>query len=169
MNLSPETLARIEKTIPQYPEKRSAVMMLLHHIQDEKGYISNEAAEWIAAKLDMEPINVLSVVTFFPYYRQEDQKIGKVHVRVCRTLSCAMRGAYKVADELSKKYNCELGHSTEDGNVTLEYGECLAACGTGPVVLVDEDLYENLEATKLEGLIGEIDKRIAAEPKGAKA
>lgn len=169
MTLSPETLAKIEKTIPKYPEKRSAVMMLLHHIQDEKGYISNEAAEWIADKLDMEPINVMSVVTFFPYYRLKHEKIGKVHVRVCRTLSCAMRGAYKVVDELEKKYNCKVGHSTEDGNVTLEYGECLAACGTGPVVLVGEDLYENIEAAKIEGLISEIDRRVAAEPEGAEA
>ncbi len=167
MNLSAETIDRIESTIPKYPEKRSAVMMLLHYIQDEKGYLSNEAIEWVAEKLDMQPINVLSVVTFFPYYRQEDQKIGKVHVRVCRTLSCAMRGAYKVGDELSKKFGCKIGHSTDDGNVTLEYAECLAACGTGPVVLVDEDLYENIESSKLDGLIGEIEKRVAAPEKAS--
>ena len=145
MNLSQETLEKIDKTIPKYPVKRSAVMMLLHFIQSEQGYISNEAVEWVAEKLELQPINVLEVVTFFPYYRQK--KLGKVHVRVCRTLSCALMGAYKLGDDLEKALDCKMGHTKEDGSVTLEYGECLAACGTGPVVLVDEDLYENLSKT----------------------
>jgi len=98
MNLKPETLERIEKTLPQYPEKQSAVMPSPHHVQKEHGYISNEAIEWIAKRLEMQPINVLSVLTFCPYFRQEDQKRGKVHVRVCRTVSCALMGAYKVGD-----------------------------------------------------------------------
>lgn len=163
MNLKPETLELIEKTVPRYPEKQSAVMPLLHHVQKERGYISNEAIEWIAERLEMQPINVLSVLTFFPYFRQEDQKIGKVHVRVCRTLSCALMGAYKVGDELEKKFGCKMGSSTEDGSVTLEYAECLASCGSGPVVLVDDDLYENLKTTELDGLVEEIEKRASKE------
>ncbi|MCZ6672208.1 MAG: NADH-quinone oxidoreductase subunit NuoE [Verrucomicrobia bacterium] len=142
MILTPETLEKIETTIPKYPVKRSAVMTLLHFIQSEQGYISNEAVEWVAEKLEIQPINVLEVVTFFPYYRQE--KLGKVHVRVCRTLSCALMGAYKLSDDLVKQLDCKMGHTKEDGSVTLEYAECLAACGTGPVVLVDEDLFEKL-------------------------
>ena len=110
-------------------------MTLLHFIQAEQKYISNEAIEWVAEKLEIQPINVLEVVTFFPYYRQE--KLGKVHVRVCRTLSCAL----------------------------MEYAECLAACGTGPVVLVDEDLYENLNRVgTVEPMVEEITKRIGMEP-----
>jgi NADH-quinone oxidoreductase subunit E len=160
MNLSQETLEKIDKTIPKYPVKRSAVMMLLHFIQSEQGYISNEAVEWVAEKLELQPINVLEVVTFFPYYRQK--KLGKVHVRVCRTLSCALMGAYKLGDDLEKALDCKMGHTKEDGSVTLEYGECLAACGTGPVVLVDEDLYENLSKTDMvEPMVSEIKKRAA--------
>ena len=158
MNLSSETLEKIETTIPKYPVKRSAVMPLLHFIQSEQGYISNEMVEWVAGKLEIQPINVLEVVTFFPYYRQ--QKLGKVHVRVCRTLSCAMMGAYKLGDELARELDCKMGHTKEDGSVTLEYGECLAACGTGPVVLVDEDLYEQLNRPgKVRPLVEEINKR----------
>ena len=160
MNLSQETLEKIDKTIPKYQVKRSAVMMLLHFIQSEQGYISNEAVEWVAEKLELQPINVLEVVTFFPYYRQK--KLGKVHVRVCRTLSCALMGAYKLGDDLEKALDCKMGHTKEDGSVTLEYGECLAACGTGPVVLVDEDLYENLSKTDMvEPMVSEIKKRAA--------
>lgn len=166
MNLSQETLQKIDVTVPKYPEKRSAVMMLLHFIQSEHGCISNEAVEWVAERLDLQPINVLEVVTFFPYYRQ--QKLGKVHVRVCRTLSCALMGAYKLGDDLEKVLDCKMGHTKEDGSVTLEYGECLAACGTGPVVLVDEDLYENLSKVgTFEPMIEEIKRRAAVEAPAA--
>ncbi|MCB1124485.1 MAG: NADH-quinone oxidoreductase subunit NuoE [Verrucomicrobiae bacterium] len=162
MNLSQETLDRIDAVIPKYPQKRSAVMTLLHLIQAEQRYISNEAIEWVAEKLEIEPINVLEVVTFFPYYRQE--KLGKVHVRVCRTLSCALMGAYKLGDDLAKALDCKMGHTKEDGSVTLEYAECLAACGTGPVVLVDEDLYERLnQPGSADSLVQEINKRTKAE------
>jgi NADH-quinone oxidoreductase subunit E len=160
LDLKPDTLDRIEKTIPRYPVKRSAVMPLLHFIQSDQGFISNEAVEWVAEKLEIQPINVLEVVTFFPYYRQ--QKLGRTHVRVCRTLSCALMGAYKVGDELEKELGCKMGTTSGDGTITLEYAECLAACGTGPVVLVDEDLYENLKAAELDPLVSEIKKRAAA-------
>ena len=161
MNLSSETLEKIDATIPKYPEKRSAVMPLLHFIQTEQKYISNQAIEWVAEKLEIEPINVLEVVTFFPYYRQE--KLGTVHVRVCRTLSCALMGAYKLGGDLEKALGCKMGHTKEDGSVTLEYGECLAACGTGPVVLVDEDLYEKLHQSEaVTPIVEEIKKRARA-------
>ncbi|MFI5355694.1 MAG: NADH-quinone oxidoreductase subunit NuoE [Opitutales bacterium] len=162
MNLKPETLQRIDEVIPRYPEKRSAVMPILHFIQAEQGMISNDAIEWVAARLEIQPINVLEVVTFFPYYRQT--KLGRTHVRVCRTLSCALRGAYRVGEALEKELGCKLGTTKADGSVTLEYAECLAACGTGPVVLVDEDLYENLSAAKLSSLVDEIKKRAAGVP-----
>jgi NADH-quinone oxidoreductase subunit E len=157
--LQPETLAKIEKCIARYPQKRSALMMVLHDIQAEQKVISNEAVEWVAEKLEIQPINVLEVVTFFPSYRQE--KIGRVWVRVCRTLSCALMGAYKTGEILEKEFGCKMGHTTEDGSVTLEYAECLAACGTGPVALVDEDLFENLGPDKLGPVIAEIKKRAA--------
>jgi NADH-quinone oxidoreductase subunit E len=160
LDLKPDTIDRIEKTIPRYPVKRSAVMPLLHFIQSDQGFISNDAVEWVAEKLEIQPINVLEVVTFFPYYRQ--QKLGRTHVRVCRTLSCALMGAYKVGDELEKKLGCKMGTISEDGSITLEYAECLAACGTGPVVLVDEDLYENLKSAELDPLVTEIKKRATA-------
>jgi len=110
-------------------------------------------------KLDIEPVSVLSVVTFYPYYRQENEKLGKVHVRVCRTLSCALMGAYKVGDELERKLGCKMGSTREDGSVTLEYAECLASCDTGPVVLLDEKLYENLHKTGIDGLVQEARRR----------
>lgn len=159
MDLKPETLAEIEAAIPKYPEKRSAVMPLLHAIQKDQGAISNEAAEWVARKLEIEPINVLSVVSFYPFFRQ--QRIGKRHIRVCRTLSCAMAGGAKVCDTLLKEFGTELNAVSPDGEVTVEFAECLASCGTAPVMLVDDELYESLDESKAK----EICDRIKTEAK----
>lgn len=161
MNLKPETLAEIEEAIPKYPEKRSAVMPVLHAIQKDVGYLSNEAAEWVAAKLEIEPINVLSVITFYPFFRQH--KIGKRHIRVCRTLSCAMAGGSKVCDRMLAEFGAELNGVSPDGEVTVEFAECLASCGSAPVMLVDNDLYENLDEAKAT----EICNKIKAEAKNA--
>ena len=94
MNLSPGTFQRIETAIAQYPRKQSAVMTVLHYIQEECGFLSNEAIEWVARRLEMQPIRVLDLVTFYPHYRRE--KRGRTRVRLCRTLPCALMGAYKV-------------------------------------------------------------------------
>lgn len=154
MNLKPETLAEIEKAIPKYPEKRSAVMPLLHAIQKDVGYLSNEAAEWVAAKLEMQPIQVLAVITFYPFFRQH--KIGKRHIRVCRTLSCAMAGGNKVCEKMLSEFDAELNKPSPDGEVTVEFAECLASCGSAPVMLVDDELHENLDEAKTAAICGQI-------------
>lgn len=159
MNLKPETLAEIEAAIPKYPEARSAVMPLLHAIQKDQGYISNEAAEWVAEKLGMTPIRVLAVVTFYPFFRQ--RPIGKRHIRVCRTLSCAMAGGSKVCDRMLKEFDAELNGVSPDGEVTVEFAECLASCGSAPVMLVDDELYENLDEAKAK----EVCEKIKSEAK----
>ncbi|MCH6255659.1 NAD(P)H-dependent oxidoreductase subunit E [Puniceicoccaceae bacterium K14] len=161
MNLKPETIALIEAAIPKYPEKQSAVMPLLHAIQKDIGFLSNEAAEWVANKLGIEPINVLSVITFYPFFRQH--KIGKRHIRVCRTLACAMAGASKVCDKMLSEFDAELNGVSPDGEVTVEFAECLASCGSAPVMLVDDELYENLDSAKAT----DICNKIKAEAKNA--
>lgn len=142
MELSKETSEKIEKLIPRYPTKRSAVLPLLHLIQEEHGYISKEATEWIAEKLELQPINVHEVVTFYPMFREEP--IGKKHIKVCRTLSCALRGSYTLCKKLEKELNCPVNETSEDGNYHIEFVECIANCGTAPVVQVGDKLYENV-------------------------
>ncbi|MBN1403070.1 MAG: NAD(P)H-dependent oxidoreductase subunit E [Opitutales bacterium] len=150
MNLKAETLAEIEKVIPQYPVKRSALMPLIHAVQADLGYVSDEAMAWIAAKLEIEPVSVLEVVTFYPYFRRKP--IGKHHVRVCRTLSCALNGSYNVLDTFKEEFaNAEGGKSFDD-LVTVEFCECLASCHTGPAVLIDETLYEKVDEAKAREL-----------------
>lgn len=161
---SPETLTYIEEVIPRYPKKRSAIMMILHAIQKEAGYLSLEAQEWVAAKLELTPIQVREVVTFYPFYREKP--IGKRHIRVCRTLSCALNGGYKICDSFKKAFDTELDAVSPDGRVTVEFAECLASCGTAPVAMVDDQLYENLNDEQVEAICEQIKKET---PAGARA
>src|SRR5215467_7045994 len=90
----PSLEAEINELISHYPKKRSASLMLLHAIQEHFGFISKQAVEWIAAKLELQPINIYELVTFYPMFHQK--AVGKYHLKVCRTLSCALGGSRKL-------------------------------------------------------------------------
>lgn len=160
MNLKPETLRKINEVITHYPVKRSAALPLLHCVQEDQGYVSPEAVEWIAAKLDLQPINVQELVTFYPMFRQKP--IGRRQIRVCRTLSCALVGGYRVCEELKRQFDCELGEVSPDGEVTIEFVECLASCGSGPIVLVGEELHERVDEAGARKLAARIKQEAAA-------
>src|ERR1700758_312020 len=101
MEIPAELESQINEVITHYPvSKRSATMPVLHLIQEHFGYIEDPAVEWVAQKLGLEPINVLELVTFYPMFRREP--LGKHHIRVCRTLSCAMSGGYELLDLFCK-------------------------------------------------------------------
>ena len=148
LNLSDNTLSKIDEIIPKYPEKRSAALMVIHLVQDELGAINDSACEWIANRLDLQPINIKELVTFYPMLREKPW--GRKHVRVCRTLPCALRGSYATCKSFEKKLGVKEGHVREDGEYSLEFMECLADCGQGPVVIVDEKTYENVEGERAE-------------------
>ncbi len=146
---------RMDEAISHYPvSKRSAVLPLLHLMQHHFRYISDEAVTWVATKLGLEPIQVLEVVTFYPGFRQTAP--GKFHIRVCRTLSCAMAGSYELMESLCKATNIDRSHTdhhhpiavSPDGKYSIEFAECLASCGFGPVCMVEDDFYEKVDAAK---------------------
>jgi NADH-quinone oxidoreductase subunit F len=144
----------MDAAIARYPadHRRSAAMPLLHLWQEHFGFISNEAVTWIAAKLGLQPINILELVTFYPMFRQTPA--GKTHIRVCRTLSCAMAGSFQVMENLCAATGIERQRQSEgmhnpisvsaDGNYSVEFVECLASCGTAPVCMVNEELREEV-------------------------
>ena len=162
MNLAPEPLQKIDEVITHYPVKRSAALPLLHLVQEAQGWISPEAVEWIARKLELPPINVHELVTFYPMFRQ--QPIGRRHIKVCRTLSCALVGGRQVCEEFRKQFDCPPGATSADGEVTIEFVECLASCGTGPVLMIDEELHENVDLAKAQALAARIKQEAAARP-----
>jgi NADH-quinone oxidoreductase subunit E len=145
-----EVLARVGEIVGRYPDKRSAMLPLLHLAQETNGWISDEIMRWVAEQTGATPIEVLGVVTFYPMFRREPA--GRRHVRVCRTLSCALRGAYDTMEALEKEFACQRGETSADGAVTLEFVECIASCGSGPVVHVDRALHENVTPDKVPAL-----------------
>ncbi len=148
--------AALDELITHYPKKRSATLMLLHAIQERYGFISEEATNWVAKKLELPPINVLEVVTFYPMFKP--RPVGKGHLKVCRTLSCALAGSYKVHAGFCTKLGLDPhGHgaqTSKDGQITIEFVECLAACGTAPVLLCNETLHENVSEQKANEIMG---------------
>lgn len=150
----PELESAMDRAIGRYPadRQRSAAMPLLHLWQEHFGYMSDAGVQWIARRLDLQPINILELVTFYPMYRQEPA--GRQHIRVCRTLSCAMAGAYQLRDQLAAAAGIDLHrHDTgmhnpiavsDDGQYSIEFVECLASCGTAPVAMVQDNLLENV-------------------------
>jgi NADH-quinone oxidoreductase subunit E len=147
--------AEINELISHYPEKRSASLMLLHALQEHFGHLTKEAVEWTAAKLELEPINVYELVTFYPMFRQAP--VGKHHFKVCRTLSCALGGSHELHGHLCEKLGLDRhGHgaqTTKDGAFTVEFVECLASCGTAPVMMVNDDFYEGVSHEKADQII----------------
>jgi NADH-quinone oxidoreductase subunit E len=154
MELSQETLKKIDERVTKYPDKRSAALPLLHMIQEELMFIPDEAIEWVAKRLDLEPVNIYEIVTFYPMLKRSP--MGKKHVRVCRTLSCALRGSYQICKTVQEELGVHLDETTEDGEFSLEFMECLASCGTAPVVMVNEEHYENMDVEKTKALCKEL-------------
>ena len=159
--VSPELEAAADERISHYPEsKRAAVLPLLHIVQHKFGFISAPSIEWVANKLLIEPIKVLEVVTFYPGFRQSAP--GKFHIRVCRTLSCAMGGSYELMERLCELTGIDRSASDSHhhpvtvspcGKFSVEFAECLASCGSAPVCLVNDDFYEAVAPGKAEELL----------------
>ncbi|MDB6121810.1 MAG: NAD(P)H-dependent oxidoreductase subunit [Pedosphaera sp.] len=130
--------------------------MFLHAIQEHFGYVSKEAIEWIAGKLELQPINVYELVTFYPMFRQEPA--GKFQIKVCRTLSCALGGSHKLHKHFCEKLGLDSHahgvQTTKDGKYSVEFVECLASCGTAPVMMCNEDFYEGVSNAKADEILG---------------
>ena len=155
MTIPPTLEAEIDERITHCPvSKRSAVLPVLHALQHHFGHIDEAAIAWTAAKLELEPIKVLEIVTFYPGFRQHAP--GKYHIRVCRTLSCAMAGSYELMESLCEATSIDRSTTSHpnpiavspDGNYSIEFAECLASCGTGPVCMVNDDFHESVDPTK---------------------
>lgn len=147
----------IDELITHYPAKRSASLMVLHAIQEHIGWISQEAVEWSAKKLDLQPINIYELVTFYPMFRQ--QPMGKFQIKICRTLPCALAGSYQLHKHFCEKLGLDdHGHgpqTTKDGKFTVEFVECLASCGTAPVLMCNDSFQEGVNNAKADEILRE--------------
>jgi len=151
---TPENLERAKWHIAKYPPGRqaSAVLALLDLAQRQSGgWLPRAAMDHVAGILDMAPIRVYEVATFYTMFNL--QPAGKYHLQVCRTTPCWLRGADDLTEACKRKLGIGLKGRTADGKFSLIEVECLGACVNAPVVQINDDLYEDLDVKKLEALL----------------
>ena len=149
--LSPDREKKLQDILSRYPTKMAATLPLLHLCQEQNGYVGDEVIEFVSKRLDLSPAHVKGVVTFYTLYNQHP--VGKHQVWVCRTLPCALRGAYDVIEHCEKRLGVKCGETTPDGKVTLRTAECLASCGTAPMMQVDREYHENLTPAEVDKIL----------------
>ena len=129
--------------------------MFLHALQEHFGFISRETAEWTAERLGLQPINIWELVTFYPMFRQKPA--GRHQIKVCRTLSCALGGSHKLHQHFCQKLGLDPGRhglqTTPDGRFSVEFVECLASCGTAPVMMCNEDFFEGVTHDRADSIL----------------
>lgn len=148
---TPETAKLIEDILGRYPNKMAACIPVLHACQDQNGWCSEELVDWVARKLDLSTAHVKGVVTFYTLFNQHP--VGKHQVWVCRTLPCALRGGEDLLAHCEKRLGIHQGETTADGQITLRSAECLASCGTAPMMQVDKTYHENLTPERVDQIL----------------
>ena len=157
--LSAEALKEIDRAVAKYPadQKQSAVMAALAVAQSEKGWVSPEVMQFVAEYLEMPPVWVEEVATFYNMY--DTKPVGRFKLSVCTNLPCALSGGERAADYLKKKLGIGFNETTADGNFTLKEGECMGACGDAPVLLVNNHrMCSFMSNDKIDSLVEELKK-----------
>jgi NADH-quinone oxidoreductase subunit E len=150
--LSAERERELGEILARYPNKMAACIPVLHLCQEaNKNWVSDDVIAYVAGKLDLSPAHVKGVVTFYTLFNQKP--VGKHQVWVCQTLSCALRGSAEVLAHCEKRLGCHVGETSKDGKVTLRTAECLASCGTAPMMQVDQTYYENLTLPEVDRIL----------------
>ena len=144
----------IEQIISQYPVKRSALIPLLYVAQRDKGYVTEEAMTEIAGLLKLTPPQVYETITFYTMFNLKP--VGKFHIQVCKSLMCALVGSDTIIGWINTKLGIGPGETTADGLFTLSAVECLASCGTAPMMQINDDYYERLTEDKLDRILADL-------------
>jgi NADH-quinone oxidoreductase subunit E len=156
---SPEIRAEIDKWVAKYPAewKQSAVMAALRIVQDDNGgYLTQELMDKVADYLDMPPIAVYEVATFYSMYELE--KVGRHKICVCTNVSCMICGSENIVEHLEKRLGIKMGQTTEDGRFTLKEVECLGACGGAPMFQIGKQYYENLTPELVDSILDSLEQ-----------
>lgn len=160
LSFSTENERRIAEFLRRYPDPRAALLPVLHVAQEQFGYLSYEVMELVAQRLGIPPVEVLSTATFYTMYHK--RPVGKYHIEVCANVSCYLRGSDSLLAAIEQELGIRAGETTEDGLFTLSTVECLAACGTAPVLQVNGKLYEMMTPEKARDLVRKLKEEEAA-------
>ncbi|MDO8683528.1 MAG: NADH-quinone oxidoreductase subunit NuoE [Armatimonadota bacterium] len=143
--------AEIVEMAEKYGRNRSALLPILQAVQEKHHHISDFAMQEVAKMLDVHPVEVYSVVTFYAFLNTKD--IGRFVIRLCRTISCDMQNKDRVARQLQNELGIEFGETTQDGNFTLEWANCLGMCDQGPAMLVNDQVFTQVTAEKVHDIL----------------
>jgi NADH-quinone oxidoreductase subunit E len=146
-------IPEFEKLKARYPAgfESSLVLPCLRRIQEDRGYVADDDIDALVSYLGIPRIQVEEVLSFYGQFRRKP--VGRCHIQACRNLSCSLRGSERILDHLARKLGVAPGETTADGRFTLSTVECLAACGTAPVVMVNETYHENMTPEKIDALL----------------
>jgi NADH-quinone oxidoreductase subunit E len=154
ISFSEESLKQVQEIIGRYPEgkEKSAMLPVLHLAEAEfGGWLSPEVMDYVASLLNVQSIEVYEVATFYTMFNLKPT--GKYVLEVCRTGPCCLRGSEKMLEQIENKLGIKVGETTADGKFTLKTVECLASCGTAPMMQVGDTYYENLNEENLDALL----------------
>ena len=149
----------IQAILARYPDRRSALLPLMHLCQEEAGYLTEDAMRELAARLDVPPIQVAEVAAFYDMFRLKPG--GQREIWVCHNLSCGLLGAEQVIRRLEERLGVTAGQATPDGLFTIKRVECLGACGLAPVIQVGPDYYGPVSANDVDGLVEQLKQQSA--------
>jgi NADH-quinone oxidoreductase subunit E len=146
-------IPEFEKLRARYPAgfESSFVLPCLRRIQEDRGYVADSDVDGLVEYLDVPRIQIEEVLSFYGQFRRKP--IGRCHIQACRNLSCSLLGAERILDHLTKTLGIAPGQTTPDGRYTLSTVECLAACGTAPVLMVDDTYHESMTPEKIDALL----------------
>lgn len=152
--ISEEQLAQIRDTIVRFPQKRSAVLPVLHLVQEELGWLSPEAQDYVAELIGLPPIKVHEVASFYTLFNKKP--VGRYHLQVCTNIACMLRNSGEILQAIQERLGIKPGETTADQRFSVSTVECLAACGGAPAMQVNSDYVENLTATRLTAYLEEL-------------
>src|SRR5437660_10809070 len=159
--ISEQAKQRMRNLASRYPAARSAVMPALYIAQQEEGYITQEALQAVAEAIGVTVDDVESVATFYTMYYQ--QPPGRKVIKVCTSISCYLRNCDALVAHLEQRLGIKRGETTSDGNYTLMTAECLASCGTAPVLQVNDEFIENVTLEMSDALVDEWNRELAVD------
>ena len=154
IKFSEEAMATVQEMIKRYPEgkQKSALLPVLHIAQAEfGGWLSPETMDYVASVLNIKPIEVFEVASFYTMYNLKP--VGKCTLEVCQTSSCWLNGAEDIVKYIEKKLNIKVGETTKDGMFTLKTAECLGSCGTAPMLQCGASYHERLTFEKVDNIL----------------
>ena len=154
--LSEELKQQILAYLPRYPSKQAVTLPALHLVHDALRSVPLEAICEIAELLDLSPAEVHDTMSFYGFFRDERNPLGRTRVWVCRSLPCMLRGGDELLARLSEKLGVQPGLTTADGKVSLEFAECIGACEGAPCVLINDEHRMNVALDQVDGLVKEL-------------